>query len=327
MNADVLVDVNSLVKTYGPLRALDGLTFQVKRGEIVGLLGANGAGKSTLMKVLNCYLNADGGTARVAGVSVDEDPVGVRRHIGYLPENAPLYTEMRVKDFLYFVANMRGLPRARQKERIDWAVESCGLLPKYMANIGTLSRGFRQRVGIAQAILHDPELLILDEPTSGLDPIQLIEIRRLIMDIGKTNTVFFSTHIMQEVEAVCNRTVVISKGKLVADGTPADLKAKYAEKGRVTARIRNVTPEAVRKALEGLPGVKKVEARTLTDLGIVECTLSVSEDGQAPSQKDLSHAAERFFQVAREEGWTVADLHTEGMTLEDAFLKAAGHGR
>jgi ABC-2 type transport system ATP-binding protein len=325
--SDVLVDVDNLQKTYGPLRALDGLTFQVKRGEIVGLLGANGAGKSTLMKILNCYLNADGGTAKVAGVSVDTDPVGVRRHIGYLPENAPLYTEMRVRDFLYFVAKMRGLPSSRRAERVDWAVKSCGLTPKYMANIGTLSRGFRQRVGIAQAILHDPELLILDEPTSGLDPIQLIEIRRLIMDIGKTNTVFFSTHIMQEVEAVCNRTIVIARGKLVADGTPGELKAKYAEKGRVKARVRGITVEEAEKALKDLPGIKRLECKTLTDLGIVECSLYVSEDGQAPTQKDLSRAAERFFGVAQEKDWAVVELHSEGLSLEDMFLKAAGHGR
>lgn len=215
MSSEALVDVSGLVKRYGSLIALDGLSFQVRSGEIVGLLGANGAGKSTLMKILTCYLTADAGTVRVAGHSIDTDSVEVRRHIGYLPENAPLYTEMRVKDFLSFIARMRQLPGAKAKERIDWAVESCGLKPKFMAGIGTLSRGFRQRVGIAQAILHDPDLLILDEPTSGLDPVQLLEIRRLIMDIGKTKTVFFSTHIMQEVEAVCNRALLIHRGKLL----------------------------------------------------------------------------------------------------------------
>lgn len=225
--SEILVDVNSLIKTYGPLRAVDDLTFQVKRGEIVGLLGPNGAGKSTTMKVLTCYLVADGGTASVAGVSIDQDPVEVRRHIGYLPENAPLYTEMRVKEYLHFVGRLRGMPGARRKERIDWAVNACGLQAKYMSPIGTLSRGYRQRVGLAQAVLHDPDLLILDEPTSGLDPIQLIEIRKLIMEVGKTKTVFFSTHIMQEVEAVCNRALIINRGKLAADGSPTELKAKF----------------------------------------------------------------------------------------------------
>ncbi|HYG73548.1 MAG TPA: ATP-binding cassette domain-containing protein [Planctomycetota bacterium] len=222
-----LVDVNHLVKTYGPLRAVDDLSFQVRRGEIVGLLGPNGAGKSTTMKVLTCYIVADGGTATVAGVSIDDDPVEVRRHIGYLPENAPLYQEMRVKEYLDFVGRLRGMPSVRRKDRIDWAVKSCGLEAKYMSPIGNLSRGYRQRVGLAQAVLHDPDLLILDEPTSGLDPIQLIEIRKLISEIGKTKTVFFSTHIMQEVEAVCNRAFIINRGKLKADGSPSELMAKF----------------------------------------------------------------------------------------------------
>ncbi|MFH0938468.1 MAG: ATP-binding cassette domain-containing protein, partial [Planctomycetota bacterium] len=198
ISTEILVNVNHLVKIYGPLRAVDDLTFQVKRGEIVGLLGPNGAGKSTTMKVLTCYLVADGGTVSICGVSIDNDPVEVRRHIGYLPGNAPLYTEMRVKEYLFFIARLRGMSPQQRKTRIDWAVSACGLEAKYMAVIGTLSRGFHQRVGLAQAVLHDPDLLVLDEPTSGLDPIQLIEIRKLIMEIGKTKTVFFSTHVMQE---------------------------------------------------------------------------------------------------------------------------------
>ena len=326
MSSDVLVDVRDLIKTFGPLRAVDGISFQVRPGEIVGLLGANGAGKSTLMKVLTCYLVADGGTALVSGLSIDSDPVGVRRHIGYLPENAPLYTEMRVQGFLEFVARIRGLSKAKMKERIDWAVQACGLVPKYMATIGTLSRGYRQRVGIAQAILHDPDLLVLDEPTSGLDPIQLIEIRRLIMEIGKTKTVFFSTHIMQEVEAVCNRAIIISRGKLVADGSPAELKLKGAQRGSVVARLRGVQGAEVEKALSGTPGIKRVQVAQLADLGLVECTLHVSDNGSAPEAKDVNLAGERFFSIAKDKGWAVLEIRSEGMSLEDAFLKASGHG-
>jgi ABC-2 type transport system ATP-binding protein len=237
--AEVLVDVDHLVKTYGPLRAVDDLTFQVRRGGIVGLLGPNGAGKSTTMKVLTCYVVADAGTASICGVSIDADPLEVRRHIGYLPENAPLYMEMRVRDSLAFTARMHGLSGAKARERIDWAVRSCALEPKYMASIGTLSRGFRQRVGLAQAVLHDPDLLVLDEPTSGLDPIQIIEIRKLIMEIGKTKTVFFSTHIMQEVEAVCNRAIIINRGKLAADGAPSELKAKLGREDRKSTRLNS----------------------------------------------------------------------------------------
>jgi ABC-2 type transport system ATP-binding protein len=158
---------------------------------------------------------------------VDDDPVGVRRHLGYLPENAPLYDEMQVGEFLQFIGRMRGLPAAKRRERIEWATDVCGLKPKFMATIGTLSHGYRRRVGLAQAVLHDPDILILDEPTSGLDPIQLLEIRDLLLALGRTKTIFFSTHVMQEVEAVCNRVIIISKGKAVADGTPAALEEKY----------------------------------------------------------------------------------------------------
>ena len=322
MPDEALVDVQALVKLYGPLRAVDGMTFQVRRGEIVGLLGANGAGKSTLMKLLTCYLVADQGKATVAGHSIDADPVQVRRHIGYLPENAPLYNEMMVRDFLVFVARIRGLDKQKTKERIAWAVEACGLKPKFMATIGTLSRGFRQRVGIAQAILHDPDLLILDEPTSGLDPIQLIEIRRLIMDIGRTKTVFFSTHVMQEVEAVCNRALIVAKGKLVADGSPAELKEKLADHGVLVARLRGAKAEDVHAALKDLPGVREVKVAHLPERGMLECLLHTGQNGMAPERKAINAIGESFYAKAREKDWTVLELRSEGMSLEDAFLKA-----
>jgi ABC-2 type transport system ATP-binding protein len=318
-----LVDVADLVKSYGPLRAIDGLSFQVRRGEIVGLLGANGAGKSTLMKVLNCYLTADGGTAKVAGVSVDDDPVLVRNNIGYLPENAPLYTEMRVKDFLHFAGRMRGLGGTTRQSKIDWAIEACGLQAKYMAIIGTLSRGYRQRVGLAQSILHDPDLLILDEPTSGLDPIQLIEIRRLIMEIGKEKTVFFSTHIMQEVEAVCNRAIIIAKGRLVADGTPTDLKTRFADKGSLVAKLRGVEEKALSEAAKSLPGISSVEVRHLPDMALVECMLRVGGSG-ATNAKALNEIGQKFLALSAERGWNVLEMHAEGVSLEDAFLRASG---
>lgn len=322
MSSEALVDVNGLVKLYGSLIALDGLSFQVRRGEIVGLLGANGAGKSTLMKILTCYLTADEGTATIAGHSIDTDSVEVRRHIGYLPENAPLYTEMRVKDFLTFIARMRQLSGDKAKARIDWAVENCGLKPKYMAGIGTLSRGYRQRVGIAQAILHDPDLLILDEPTSGLDPVQLLEIRRLIMEIGKTKTVFFSTHIMQEVEAVCNRALLIHRGELLMDGPPNEFKRKSAEAGRIIALVRNAPAGEIREALKAVSGVKNFSVEELPDLGVIECTLFAAGAGDSP--KVINEIGERFMGLAREKNWVVVELHTEGVSLEDAFLHFTG---
>src|SRR6185295_15179733 len=174
------------------------------------------------------------------------------RHIGYLPENAPLYTEMRVQEYLDFVGRIRNMSSVQRKNRIAWAVQACGLEAKYKAPIGTLSRGYRQRVGLAQAVLHDPDLLILDEPTSGLDPIQLIEIRKLIMEVGKTKTVLFSTHIMQEVEAVCSRAMIINKGKLAADGSPSELKAKMGKEQRVVARVKGPSESELETAAKSL---------------------------------------------------------------------------
>jgi ABC-2 type transport system ATP-binding protein len=319
---DPLVDVASLTKTFGPLRAVDDLTFQVKRGEIVGLLGPNGAGKSTTMKVLTCYLAADSGTAKILGVSVDDDPVEVRRHIGYLPENAPLYNEMRVKAVLQFAARMRGLNGGKAKERIDWAVQACGLEAKYMAPVGTLSRGYRQRVGLAQAVLHDPDLLVLDEPTSGLDPIQIIEIRKLIMEFGKTKTVFFSTHIMQEVEAVCNRAIIINRGKLAADGAPSDLKAKLGKEQKVLARLRGPTALEVETLLNGMAGVVSASVQALPNDGWLECSVHLKPKGHSD---DAVAASQHIHRMSKEKDWTVQELRIEALTLEDAFLKATGH--
>ncbi|MGD0094208.1 MAG: ATP-binding cassette domain-containing protein [Planctomycetota bacterium] len=320
--AELLADVSGLVKTFGPLRAVDDLTFQVKRGEIVGLLGPNGAGKSTTMKVLTCYLVADGGTASVAGVSIDEDPVEVRRHIGYLPENAPLYAEMRVSESLAFVARMHGLSRAKARERIAWAVEACGLQPKYVAIIGTLSRGFRQRVGLAQAVLHDPDLLILDEPTSGLDPIQIIEIRKLIMEFGQTKTVFFSTHIMQEAEAVCNRALIINRGKLAADGAPSELKATLGKEQKVVARLRGPTAQELETLVGAFGAVGSVSVQHLPSDNWLECNVRMSPSASGGAAMETS---ERLFRLCKEKDWSVQELKVEALSLEDAFLKATGH--
>ena len=320
--ADALVDVNHLVKTYGPLRAVDDLSFQVKRGEIVGLLGPNGAGKSTTMKVLTCYLVADGGSASVAGVSIDQDPVEVRRHIGYLPENAPLYTEMRVKEYLNFVGRVRGMSSSARRDRIDWAVKACGLEAKYMSPIGNLSRGYRQRVGLAQAVLHDPDLLILDEPTSGLDPIQLIEIRKLIMEVGKTKTVLFSTHIMQEVEATCNRAIIVNRGKLAADGVPSELKAKLGKEQKILARLRGPSAAEAESALKGLSHVAGVSVQALPNDGWMECSLRMESNGVSTG---AASASEHLYKLCRDKDWTVQEIKVESLSLEDVFLKVTGH--
>ena len=318
----VLVDVKNIVKTYGPLRAVDDLTFQIKAGEIVGLLGPNGAGKSTTMKMLTCYLEATSGSARIAGIDVNENAVEVRRHIGYLPEHAPLYTDMRVSEYLDFAGRIRGLSAARRKDRIDWAVKACGLEAKFKAIIGTLSRGFRQRTGLAQAVLHDPDLLILDEPTSGLDPIQLIEIRKLILEVGSKKTVLFSTHIMQEVEAVCNRAIIINRGKLVADGSPAELKARAGTNQKVLARIRGTFAE-IESNLSKLDDVATVNMQPIPNGNWLECTLQLKDSATI----NPMNTGEQISRLCREKSWDVQEIKIEALTLEDTFLKMTGHDK
>ena len=209
------VSVHNLTKTYGPQRALDGISFEARPGEILGFLGPNGAGKTTTMKILTCYLSQTEGTATVCGHDVETDALAVRRQVGYLPEHNPLYKDMYVREYLQFAAGANGV--ARPKQRIEELIEMTGLGRERHKQIGALSKGYRQRVGLAQAMLHDPQVLILDEPTSGLDPNQLAEIRELIRTLGKEKTVIFSTHIMQEVQALCDRVIIIDRGRLVAD--------------------------------------------------------------------------------------------------------------
>jgi ABC-2 type transport system ATP-binding protein len=219
------VEVKNLTKIFGSQRAVDDISFTVSQGQILGFLGPNGAGKSTTMKIATCYLPPSAGTVLVAGYDVVQDPIAVRRHVGYLPEHNPLYLDMYVHEYLDFVASIYGLKGRHAKARVQEMVELCGLTLEQGKKIGALSKGYRQRVGLAQALVHDPQVLILDEPTTGLDPNQIVEIRSLIKRIGQDKTVIFSTHIMQEVTAICDRVVIINRGKLVADSDVASLQA------------------------------------------------------------------------------------------------------
>ena len=222
-----MIEVKGLVKTYGPKRAVDGVTFTVKRGDILGFLGPNGAGKSTTMKMITGFLRPDAGTATVDGINVATDPVAVKRKLGYLPESAPAYPEMTVEEFLGFIADVRGFRSADAKRtQVDRAIQLTHLPPVRRQTIETLSKGFKQRVGIAQALLHDPPVLVLDEPTDGLDPNQKNEMRVLIKNMAVEKAVILSTHILEEVDAICNRVIIISQGKVVADETPAQLRAR-----------------------------------------------------------------------------------------------------
>src|SRR5450432_986833 len=236
-----MIDVNALVKTYGSKRAVDGVSFSVKRGDILGFLGPNGAGKSTTMKMITGYVRPDSGTAKVDGIDVMKDPVAVKRKLGYLPENAPAYPEMTVAEFLGFIAEVRGFSEvSTRKAHVDRAVALTHLVSVRNQTIETLSKGYKQRVGFAQALLHDPPVLILDEPTDGLDPNQKNEVRVLIKNMAVEKAVILSTHILEEVEAICNRVIVISRGKLVADESPANFLARQPG-ARMDEELRSLT--------------------------------------------------------------------------------------
>ena len=217
------IEVSQLTRMYGEQKAVDDISFSLNKGEIVGFLGPNGAGKSTTMKIITGYLKPDKGTAFVSGINVQEDPISAKRKIGYLPEANPLYYDMYVQEYLGFVADVHNVPD--RKSRINTIVETVGLTPEKRKKSGQLSKGYKHRVGLAAALIHDPEVLVLDEPTTGLDPNQILEIRELIRNLGKNKTVLFSTHILQEVEAICDRVIIINKGRIVANSTLLELKA------------------------------------------------------------------------------------------------------
>ena len=248
MNEKGLISVERLSMNYGAVKALSDVSFQVNRGEILGFLGPNGAGKTTVMKILTTVIFPTSGTARVGGHDVRTDPIPVRQMIGYLPEQVPLYTEMQVDEYLSFVGQARGLTRASLRERLEWGIERCALKPVWKRPIGELSRGFRQRVGLAQALLHDPAVLILDEPTTGLDPLQIVEIRQLLKSIVKEKAILFSTHILQEVEAIAHRIVIINNGRIVTEGTLGQLTEGYANLEE--AFIQRLRGQAQEKAVE-----------------------------------------------------------------------------
>jgi ABC-2 type transport system ATP-binding protein len=249
------IKVSSLTKIYGTQKAVDNISFELKKGEIVGFLGPNGAGKSTTMKMITGYIPPTDGTAEVCGFDIQKDPMEVRKRVGYLPEANPLYYDMYVREYLGFTAGIHGL--SKPKDRIEEMVSLTGLTKEAHKKIGTLSKGYKQRVGLAQAMLHNPEVLILDEPTSGLDPNQIVEIRELILKIGKEKTVLLSTHIMQEVQAMCSRVMIISSGKLVADDAIENLKQMNSQGGLIVT-FESEVQENVLKQLKNVSSVEKM---------------------------------------------------------------------
>lgn len=272
------IEVKNISKNYGAQKALDQVSFSVKKGEIVGFLGPNGAGKSTLMKILTTYLSADEGTASVNGNNVIENPKSVQQSVGYLPEHNPLYLDLYVREYLAFNADVYKI----SKSRIQEVIELTGLTPESHKKIGQLSKGYRQRVGLATALLHNPEVLILDEPTTGLDPNQLVEIRNVIKNVGKDKTVFLSTHIMQEVEAICDRVIIIDKGKIVTDKKLTKLVSDEAEQ-IIEVEFDKTINEAVLSALPNLKSIKN------TQNNIWEITFATEED-MRPIIFDFAHS-------------------------------------
>ncbi len=251
--------VENLTKVYGDQKAVDDISFEVQTGEVVGFLGPNGAGKSTTMKMITCYMAPTAGKISLEGLEVDKDPEEIKKKIGYLPENNPLYTDMGIIDYLEFCAEIQGLEKQGLSKRIHEMVDMCGLNQERYKKIGELSKGYRQRVGLAQAMIHDPEVLILDEPTTGLDPNQIVEIRKLIKELGKEKTVILSSHILSEVEATCDRILIINKGKIVADGTSETLRKQARGQELIKVQIEDSNGADIKKALLGLASVESVK--------------------------------------------------------------------
>ena len=309
--SDVMIEAQGLTKRYGHHRALDNATFSVRKGEVLGFLGPNGAGKSTTMRILTCFIAPSAGSARVNGCDIWGDPIGVRSAIGYLPESTPLYREMLTLEYLQFVASMRNLQGDAARLAIVRVVEQAGLGDVVAQEIGTLSKGFRQRVGLAQALIHEPPILILDEPMSGLDPNQAVEIRDLITAIGKERTVILSTHNLSEVQVTCKRVLIISNGRIVADDSPEALSSRGHQRYRVAALRNGKGVADVRKVFSDVAGVDLV--RELTD---------ATTDGELhfevvpSSDQDLRPA---LFRAAVDGGVTLVELQRRAQNLEQIF--------
>ncbi len=299
--------VKNLSKNYGSQKAVDDLSFEVKTGEILGFLGPNGAGKTTTMKAITTFLSPSSGNIQVGQYSTLDQPEEVKKCIGYLPETNPLYEDMAVIDYLAFCAEIQGVAKSRIKDRIRHMVHVCGLEAEKHKKINELSKGYKQRVGLAQALIHDPQVLILDEPTTGLDPNQIVEIRELIRKIGKEKTVILSSHILAEVEATCDRIMIIKKGKIVADGTPGELRKKATGREILKVTVEDGAVNDIYTALQNLPGVEMVD--------FIESGKSVFE---VQSKPGLSSRREVFV-LCRDKNWVITELTPVETKLEDIF--------
>jgi ABC-2 type transport system ATP-binding protein len=299
---DLMIRVSELTKDYGSRRAIDGLTFEAKQGEILGFLGPNGAGKTTTMRILSGYMPATDGTAIVAGHDVMEESIEVRKRVGYLPETVPLYTDMTVFEYLKFMADLRHIPNA--EDIVDETVEMVGLTDRSNSLIANLSKGMRQRVGLGQALIHRPEVLILDEPTIGLDPVQIIEVRNLIREIGKQRTVLLSTHILSEAQQICDRILIINKGKIVVEDTPENLQSRLTGAERVQLRVRGEADDLKAQIAK----IKGVEDAKVTSAGLIEFQFAPGMD----VRPDVAKLAVQF---------DLLEMKSISLSLEEIFLQ------
>ena len=303
--ADIVVD--KLTKRYGTFTAVDHISFEVAKGTILGFLGPNGAGKTTTIRMLTCYMPPTSGSAIVAGHDVFTQSLEVRKKIGYLPESTPLYTEMRVAEYLDFRGKLRGMDRETRRRRIEEVAERTWLKDRLRSVIGTLSKGYRQRVGIADALLHNPPVLVLDEPTVGLDPSQIREARNLISELAGDHTVLLSTHILQEVEMVCQRVIIVGRGKVLAQGTPEELKAKAG--GGIRVEVRGPADQ-VRSALSAIAGVDKVDTLQSGPVALFNVRARATPE-----------IREQIAGVISQRGWSLRELRLEGASLEEFFVR------
>lgn len=322
-----MIEVEDLTKNYGTLEALKGVSFRIDKGEVVGFLGPNGAGKTTTMRILTCFMPATSGRATVAGYDVFKESLGVRRHIGYLPENVPLYSEMTVTGYLRYISKIKGIPRNKRAERLEVALESCSLTERRNQIVGQLSKGYRQRVGLAQALIHEPDVIILDEPTAGLDPRQIIEIRELIKELGKEHTIILSTHILPEASMTCERVLVISNGRITGDVRLAEGRIVSIDTGDAEATEFGDTrtlylevagpAEAVETALAQIPNVSYIERQDLDQS--INPIFHLNYGLESDIRPEIAS-------TIVQNGWNLLEMRPVQMTLEEIFLRLTTKG-
>jgi ABC-2 type transport system ATP-binding protein len=319
-----VIELRELRKSYGGVEAVHGVSFTAETGSVLGLLGPNGAGKTTIMKVLTGYHFPSSGKAVVDGLDVEEDPIAVKSRVGYLPESVPLYQDLTVAEYLDFIGDARSLDRPARARAVERSIGACGLEGVYRKKVEELSKGYRQRLGLAQAILHDPPILILDEPTTGLDPNQIIEIRELIKSLGESKTVILSTHILQEVEAICSNVIILNEGRVAAQGAPSEIGKALKGEERIRLRLkagRGTAEGFDRKSLSGIPGLRSVASFQAESGSVFAAEISMP-----PADPAAAEVGETIFDWAASSGFKVLELERRRLSLEEIFVKLTSEG-